>query len=115
MRRESSHTRGDGRQNEIILGASWTTQSKLAALQDALEVSEPHLDLPAPPPELYGLPDMVRVTLGRCPPDQVSRFAKAELVDAFLERCIELGDRTGVFVLRRGGGRSLQDPTFHRA
>lgn len=43
-------------------------------------------------PELYGLPEMVRVTLGRCPPDQVSRFAEAELVDAFLERCIELGD-----------------------
>ena len=43
-------------------------------------------------PELHGLPEMVRVTLGRCPPDQVSRFAEAELVDAFLERCIELGD-----------------------
>jgi hypothetical protein len=43
-------------------------------------------------PELYGLPEMIRVTLGRCPPDQVSRFAEAELVDAFLERCIELGD-----------------------
>lgn len=39
-----------------------------------------------------GLPEMVRVTLGRCPPDQVSRFAGAELVDAFLERCTELGD-----------------------
>jgi hypothetical protein len=43
-------------------------------------------------PELYGLPEMVRVTLGRGPPDQVSRFAAAELVDAFLERSIELGD-----------------------
>jgi hypothetical protein len=43
-------------------------------------------------PGLHGLPDMVRVTLGRCPPGQMSRFAEAELVDAFLERCIELGD-----------------------
>lgn len=43
-------------------------------------------------PELYGLPEMVRVTLGRCPSNQVSRFAEAELVDAFLERTIELGD-----------------------
>jgi hypothetical protein len=43
-------------------------------------------------PESHGLPEMVRVTLGRCPPDQASRFAEAELVDAFLERCIELGD-----------------------
>jgi hypothetical protein len=43
-------------------------------------------------PESYGLPEMVRVTLGRCPPDRASRFAEAELVDAFLERCIELGD-----------------------
>ena len=43
-------------------------------------------------PELYGLPEMVRVTLDRCPPDRASRFAEAELVDGFLERCIELGD-----------------------
>ncbi|MGY4617261.1 hypothetical protein ACVWZ4_002488 [Bradyrhizobium sp. USDA 4472] len=43
-------------------------------------------------PELHGLPEMVSVTLGRCPPDQASRFAEAELVDAFLERTIELGD-----------------------
>lgn len=43
-------------------------------------------------PELHGLPEMVRVTLGRCPPDQACRFAEAELVDAFLERTIELGD-----------------------
>jgi hypothetical protein len=35
-------------------------------------------------PELHGLPEMIRVTLGRGPPDQVSRFAEAELVDAFL-------------------------------
>ena len=39
-----------------------------------------------------GLPEMVRLTLRRCPPDQVWRFAGAELVDAFLERCTELGD-----------------------
>lgn len=43
-------------------------------------------------PELHGLPEMVRITLGRCPPVQASRFAEAELVDAFLERTIELGD-----------------------
>jgi hypothetical protein len=43
-------------------------------------------------PELHGLPEMVFVTLDRCPQDQVSRFAEAELVDAYLERCIELGD-----------------------
>ena len=37
---------GDGGQHELILGASWTTQLKPAELQDALQVREPHLDLP---------------------------------------------------------------------
>ena len=35
----------DGGQNKLILGASWTTQSKSAELQDALQVRKPHLDL----------------------------------------------------------------------
>jgi hypothetical protein len=35
----------DGGRNELILGAPWTTQSKPAELQDALQVCEPHLDL----------------------------------------------------------------------
>ena len=39
-----------------------------------------------------GLLEMVRHTLSRCPPAEASRFADAELVDAFLERCTELGD-----------------------
>ncbi|MEY9696435.1 hypothetical protein ABH976_007581 [Bradyrhizobium ottawaense] len=43
-------------------------------------------------PELSGLPEMVRVTLARCPPGQVSRFVDVQLVDAFVERCTELGD-----------------------
>ncbi|MGY3547098.1 DUF6946 family protein [Bradyrhizobium sp. USDA 4469] len=43
-------------------------------------------------PEVRGLPEMVRITLGRCSPDQAARFASAELLDAFLERCIDLGD-----------------------
>jgi len=36
---------GDGSQNKFVLGASWTTQSKPAELQNALQVREPHLDL----------------------------------------------------------------------
>jgi hypothetical protein len=36
---------GDGGQNKLVLGASWTTQSKPTQLQDALQVREPHLDL----------------------------------------------------------------------
>ena len=36
---------GDSSQNKFILGASRTTQSKPAELQDALQVREPHLDL----------------------------------------------------------------------
>ena len=36
---------GDGSQNELILGAPWTTQSKPFEFQDALQVCEPHLDL----------------------------------------------------------------------
>jgi hypothetical protein len=42
----------DGGQNELILGASWTPQSKPAELQDALEVCKPHLDLLALAPRL---------------------------------------------------------------
>jgi hypothetical protein len=42
--------------------------------------------------EAEGLPEMIRHTLNRCPPDQVSSFANAQLVDAFLERRTELGD-----------------------
>ena len=37
----------DGSQNKFILGASWATQSQPTKLQDALQVGEPHLDLPA--------------------------------------------------------------------
>ena len=42
----------DGGQNKLILGASWTTQSKSAELQDALQVRKPHLDLLALAPRL---------------------------------------------------------------
>ena len=45
QRCEPSQVLGDGSQNKFILGASWTTQSKPAELQDALQVREPHLDL----------------------------------------------------------------------
>ena len=43
---------GDGGQNKLVLGASWTTQSKPAEFQDALQVREPHLDLLAFPSRL---------------------------------------------------------------
>jgi hypothetical protein len=36
---------GDGSKNKLILGASWTTQSKPTELQDTLQTREPHLDL----------------------------------------------------------------------
>ena len=45
QRCEPPQVLGDGSQNELILGASWTAQSKAAELQDALEVRKPHLDL----------------------------------------------------------------------
>ena len=45
QRCEPPQVLGDGGQNELILGASWTAQSKPAELQDALEVRKPHLDL----------------------------------------------------------------------
>jgi hypothetical protein len=35
----------DGGQNKLILGTSWTTQSKPAELQDAFQVRKPHLYL----------------------------------------------------------------------
>ena len=34
-----------GREHRLILGASRTTQSKTAELQDALQVCEAHLDI----------------------------------------------------------------------
>ena len=45
QRCEPPQVLGNGSQNELILGASWTAQSKPAELQDALEVRKPHLDL----------------------------------------------------------------------
>ena len=42
---EPTQILGDSGQNELILGASWTTKSKPTELQDALQVCEPHLDL----------------------------------------------------------------------
>ena len=45
QRCEPPQVLGDGSQNELILGASWTTQSKPTEFQDALQVREPHLDL----------------------------------------------------------------------
>jgi len=44
QRCEPPQVLGDGGQNELNLGASWTTQSKPAELQDALQACEPHLD-----------------------------------------------------------------------
>ena len=52
QRCEPSQVLSDGGQNKLILGASWTTQSKPAELQDALQVREPHLDLLALTPRL---------------------------------------------------------------
>ena len=45
QRRGPPQALGDGSQNKFILGASWTTQSKSAELQDALQVRKPHLEL----------------------------------------------------------------------
>ena len=45
QRCEPPQVLSDGGQNKLILGASWTTQSKSAELQDALQVRKPHLDL----------------------------------------------------------------------
>ena len=45
QRCEPPQVLSDGGQNKLILGASWTTQSKPTELQDALQVREPHLDL----------------------------------------------------------------------
>lgn len=42
---ESPEVLGDGGQNKLILGASWTTQSKSTKLENALQMREPHLDL----------------------------------------------------------------------
>ena len=42
---EPSQILGDSGQNELILGASWASQTKPTELQDALQVREPHLDL----------------------------------------------------------------------
>ena len=42
----------DSGQNQLILGASWTTQPKPTQPQDALQVCEPHLDLLALTPRL---------------------------------------------------------------
>ena len=45
QRREPSQVLSNGGQNKFVLNASWTTQSKPAEFQDALQVCEPHLDL----------------------------------------------------------------------
>ena len=45
QRCEPAQVLSDGGQNKLILGASWTTQSKSAELQDAFQVRKPHLDL----------------------------------------------------------------------
>ena len=45
QRCEPAQVLSDGGQNKLILGASWTTQSKPAKLQNALQVREAHLDL----------------------------------------------------------------------
>jgi hypothetical protein len=50
QRCKSPQVLSDGGQNKLILGASWTTQSKPTELKDALQVREPHLDLLALPP-----------------------------------------------------------------
>ncbi len=61
QRCEPSQVLGDSGQNKLILGASWTTQSKPAELQDALQVCEPHLDLlPLTPRLLEALGACVR-------------------------------------------------------
>ena len=52
QRSEPSQVLGDGGQNKLILGASWTAESKPAELQDALQVRKPHLDLLALAPRL---------------------------------------------------------------
>jgi hypothetical protein len=51
-RGEPSQVLGDSGQSKLVLGASRTTQSKPAELQDALEVRKPHLDLLALAPRL---------------------------------------------------------------
>ena len=45
QRCEPAQVLSDGGQNKLIPGAWWTTQSKSAELQDALQVRKPHLDL----------------------------------------------------------------------
>src|SRR3954470_17676666 len=42
QRCEPPQVLSDSGQNKLILGASWTTQSKSAESQDALQVCEPH-------------------------------------------------------------------------
>ena len=42
---EPAQVLSDGGQNKLILGGSWTTQTKSAELQDAFQVRKPHLDL----------------------------------------------------------------------
>jgi hypothetical protein len=52
QRREPPQVLGDGSKNKLVLGASWSTQSKPTKLQDSLQVCEPHLDLLALAPRL---------------------------------------------------------------
>ena len=52
QRGEPSQVLSNGGQNKLILGGSWTTQSKSAELQDAFQVRKPHLDLLALAPRL---------------------------------------------------------------
>ncbi len=56
QRSEPPQVLSNGGQNKLILSASWTTQSKPAELQDALQVREPHLDLLALTPRLSRSP-----------------------------------------------------------
>jgi len=42
---KASQILSDGGQNKLVLGASWTTQSKSTELKDGLQVRKSHLDL----------------------------------------------------------------------
>jgi hypothetical protein len=45
QRCEPPQVLGDGSQNELVLCASWSTQSKPTEPQDSLQARKPHLDL----------------------------------------------------------------------
>jgi hypothetical protein len=50
---KSPQVLSNGDQNKLVLGTSWTTQSKPAKLQNALQVRKPHLDLLALTPKRF--------------------------------------------------------------